>query len=156
MNASSPPVAEYVTPAPYAVGPNEPLDNARRLMDKYGIRVLPVRAEGRFVGSLSGRDLRLVWALARSTPEPLTVASAMTAEPLVVSAGTALADVVRAMAARELDAAIVVGEGGSTLGVFTSADALRALVEALEGKLARGDERAKTHPRRSPRGRPAR
>lgn len=155
MNVSSPSIAEYVTPAPYAVGPNEPLDNARRLMDKYGIVVLPVRAEGRFVGTLSGRDLRLVWALGQSAPEALTVASAMTAEPYVVSATLPLSDVVRTMAERELDAAIVV-DGGATFGVFTSIDAMRALVDALEGKLARGDERSKPPPRRSARGRPGR
>lgn len=154
MSASSPRIAEYVTPAPYAVGPNEPLDNARRLMTKFGVRVLPVRAEGRFVGTLSGRDLRLVWALAPSSPEALTVANAMLAEPYVVAADAALSEVVRTMAEREIDAAIVV-DGGSTLGVFTVADASRALVDALEGKLARADERSK-HLRRSARGRPSR
>jgi acetoin utilization protein AcuB len=151
-------VAEYTSHAPYAVGPGEPLGNARRLMEKYSIRELPVRAEGKVVGLLSERDLRLVWALMHPPPEALAVEGAMKTEPYTVETTMRLDDVVRAMATRHLDAAVVL-EGGRVVGVFTSADAMRALADALEGKLARTDEHIRppsTGPRRSARTRPAR
>ncbi|MBX3260999.1 MAG: CBS domain-containing protein [Labilithrix sp.] len=157
MNPSSPSVAAYTARGPYAVGPHEPLGNARRLMEKYAIRDLPVRAEGKLVGLLSERDLRLVWSLAQPPPETLTVEDAMTAEPYAVTPETPLEDVVREMAERTVDAAVVL-EGGRVVGVFTAADAMRALVDALEGKLTLPSDRAlaAARPRRGARGRAAR
>ena len=95
MNPSSPSVAEYTARGPYAVGPKEPLDNARRLMDKYGLLDLPVRAGGKLVGLLSARELRLVWALVHPPPGALTVEDAMAPDPYVVAPGTPLDEVVR-------------------------------------------------------------
>ncbi|MBX3220616.1 MAG: CBS domain-containing protein [Labilithrix sp.] len=138
-------MAEYTAREPYTVGPHEPLGNARRLMDKYGIRDLPVRAEGKLVGLLSERELRLVWSLARAPPETLTVEDAMTAAPYAVAPETPLDEVLRVMSARRLEAAVVV-DGGRIVGVFSSADAMRALVDALDGRLAASPPRVRATP----------
>lgn len=151
MHPSSRTVAEYTSRGPYAVGPGEPLGNARHLMEKYSLRELPVRAEGKIVGLLSERDLRLVWTLMHPPPVALAVEVAMKADPYTVESSTPLDEVARAMAARNVDTAVVL-EGGRVVGVFTSADAMYALADALEGKVARMDERgraASTPPRRN-------
>lgn len=148
----SPPVAEYTPRAPYAVGPKEPLANARRLMEKYAIRDLPVRHEGKLVGLLSGPELRLLWTLA-PPPETTTVEQAMTATPYAVASTTRLDEVVRAMIDRSVDAAVVL-EDGRVLGVFTATNAMEALVDVLEHKHGRTDERSRPgHPKRPTRGR---
>ena len=144
----SPSVASYTRRAPYAVGPKEPLGNARRLMDKYGIRHLPVKAEGKLVGILSGRDLRLVWSLMHPPPETRTVDEAMTTDPYVVAQDTSIDEVVRVMVEKDRDAAVVLDEG-RIVGVFTPADAMEALVDILEPKRTRTDERTRSaQPRR--------
>ena len=144
----SPSVGSYTPRAPYAVGPKEPLGNARRLMEKYGIRELPVKAEGKLVGILSGRDLRLVWSLTHPPPEMRTVEEAMTAAPYAVAPETPIDEVVRVMLEKDHDAAVVLDEG-RIVGVFTPANALEALVDILEPKRTRTDERTRSaQPRR--------
>ena len=144
----SPPVASYTPRAPYVVGPKEPLGNARRLMAKYGIRDLPVKAEGKLVGILSGRDLRLVWSLTHPPPEMRTVEEAMTPDPYAVAADAPIDEVVRVMLEKDHDAAVVLDEG-RIVGVFTPADAMEALVDILQPKRTRTDERSRSaHARR--------
>ncbi len=128
------PVGAYMTRGPYAVGPREPLGNARHLMMKYAIRHLPVRTEGKLVGILSDRDVGTVWLLAHAPHDELVVEDAMTPGPYAVGPDEPLADVVRVMADRKIDSTVVV-EDDRIVGVFTSTDAMHALVDALEGKL---------------------
>jgi acetoin utilization protein AcuB len=144
MTALALSVARYMTHGPYTVRPNEPLGNARRLMAKYTIRHLPVRAEGKLVGVLSDRDVQTVWMLAHAPQDALTVEDAMTANPYAVGPGESLAGVVRVMADRKIDAAVVV-EDERVVGVFTSTDAMRALVELIEKGLA--DTSGRSRPR---------
>ena len=160
MDALTRPISEHLTPAPYAVGPKEPLVNAGRLMDKYGLRELPVRAEGRLVGLLSDRDLRVVSALTPAPPETLTVDAVMSRDPCTAALDTPLLEVVRAMADRSADVVVVL-DAGRVAGVFTSLEAIRVLSGALERTLARPDERVRSarhghEPRRATRGRAAR
>lgn len=160
MNPSSPSVsvAEYTARGPYTVGPKEPLDNARRLMEKYGLQDLPVRAGGKLVGLLSARELRLVWTLVHPPPQSLTVEDAMAPDPYTVAPDTPLDEVVRVMAARHVDAAVVL-DSGQVFGVFAAADAMRALADALEGRFTRTGHRTRpmtAQPQRPLRGRPTR
>lgn len=158
MNPISLSVGHYMTPGPYVVGPKEPLGNARRLMEKYEIRHVPVWAEGKLVGVLSDRDIELVWMLAHAPPEALTVEDAMTPNPYAITPDTRLDEAVRVMAHRKIGSAVVL-EQGRIVGVFTATDAMNALADVLEGKVAATDESARmisSRARRAPRGRPAR
>jgi len=152
LSPPSPPIAEYTPRAPYAVGPKEPLGNARRLMEKYALRDLPVRHEGKLVGMLSGPELRLLWTLA-PPPQTTTVEQAMTAAPYAVTATARLDEVVREMIDKGLDAAVVLEEG-RVLGVFTCMNAMEALVDVLEHKHGRTVDRTRPgSPKRATRGR---
>lgn len=150
-------VSEYMTSGPFAVGPREPLGNAARLMDKYGLHHLPVSAEGKLVGIISGRDVELFKALAGGLLDDAVVEQAMTRDPYAVSPDTPLVEVVRTMAERRIGSAVVL-EGGRVAGVFTATDAMHVLVGALEGKLfaQRGAAAVVPHRPRAPRRPPAR
>jgi acetoin utilization protein AcuB len=150
---TSPHVSEYMTSGPFAVGPREPLGNARRLMDKYDLRHLPVWSEGKLVGIVSDRDLNFVQTLEHAPPDRITVGDAMTPDPYAPTPDTPLADVVRVMVDRKIGSAVVV-DGGQIVGILTATDAMRALLDALGGKLAPLSHMvASPSSRRSPQGR---
>jgi len=62
-------VRDLMTPAPLSVSPNTPVDEVRALMQQHRIRHLPVLEDGRLVGIVSDRDIRLV------LPSPATTHS---------------------------------------------------------------------------------
>jgi acetoin utilization protein AcuB len=126
-----------MTSGPFAVGPREPIVNARRLMEKYELRHLPVWSEGKLVGIVSDRDLGSLQRLAQAAAaakDALTVEDAMTPDPYAPSPDTPLVDVVRVMVDRKIDSAVIV-DAGQIVGIFTSTDAMRALIDAFGGKL---------------------
>jgi acetoin utilization protein AcuB len=127
-------VSEYMTSGPFSIGPHEPIENARSLMRKHNVRQLPVWAHGALVGTVSDRDVYLVETLVSGPLDTVMVEAAMTADPYAPSPDTPLLEVVRTMAARKLGAAVVL-DAGRIVGIFTATDAMRALVDALEGRL---------------------
>jgi acetoin utilization protein AcuB len=141
----SPHVSEYMTSGPFAVGPHEPLVAARHLMEKHGLRHLPVLLDDALVGIVSGRDLDLVQTLAHAPAEAITVEDAMTPAPYAPSPDTPLVEVVRVMIERKIGSAVVV-DAGRIVGIFTATDAMRALTDVLAGQLVSPLGRAVTPP----------
>ncbi|MGZ6143601.1 MAG: CBS domain-containing protein, partial [Myxococcales bacterium] len=103
-----------------------PLVAAHRLMQAHRIRHLPVVYGGRLVGVVSERDLYLLETVKSVDPRREPVEEAMTAFPFTVPRGADLGDVARQMWQHRYGSALVV-EDGVLLGIFTRADALRAL-----------------------------
>jgi acetoin utilization protein AcuB len=99
-------------------------------MREHDIRHLPVFDAGRLVGVISERDIILVESLADVNPTEVNVEEAMTTDVYVVEPDTSLLETVGTMIDRKLGSAIV-AEGTRVVGVFTTIDALRALVERL-------------------------
>lgn len=124
-------VSEYMTAGPFAVGPREPLANARHLMKKHHIRHLPVCSQGKLIGLVSDRDLELVQSLAHAPPSSITVEDAMTPDPYAPSPDTLLVEALRVMIERKIGSAVIM-DGGQVVGIFTSTDAMRALVDLLD------------------------
>jgi acetoin utilization protein AcuB len=125
-----------MTSGPFAVGPREPLVSARRLMEKYELRHLPVYSDGKLVGIVSDRDLNLVQTLAHAPPGAITVEDAMTPDPYATSPDTPLIDVLRVMVDRKIGSAVVV-DREQIVGIFTATDAMQALVDVFSEKLGR-------------------
>lgn len=144
-------VSEFMTSGPYSIGPHEPLPNALSLMREHDLRHLPVWEHGKLVGIVSKRDVDFVQALVPEPRDVVTVEDAMTPEPYAPSPDTPLVEVVRVMADRKIGSAVVV-DAGRIVGVFTVSDAMRALVDLLEGK-AQGSLEPRRPP--SPARRPA-
>jgi acetoin utilization protein AcuB len=79
---------------------------------------------------VSQRDLYLLETLRGVDAARELVEEAMTAEPFVVDPGAALEGVAEAMAIHKHGSALVV-DGAVLIGIFTTTDALRALVMLL-------------------------
>jgi acetoin utilization protein AcuB len=101
----------------------EALDKMRTL----GIRHLPVVDAGVLLGVLSDRDVRAV-ELLPGGPDALKVEQAMAREPYFVQVDASVRDVAAHMAVEKLGSAVVM-DRGNVVGIFTTVDALRALVE---------------------------
>jgi acetoin utilization protein AcuB len=122
------PIAEYMTPVPHTVGSEQTITFAQKLMEKHGIRHLPVLHGGELYGIVSDRDLGLIAGLNEVNPDKTTVEEAMTQEAYTVSKDTPLFTVLEQMLEHKYGSSIIV-EGIKIIGIFTTHDALKLLVE---------------------------
>lgn len=130
MSRHIPPVSKYMTPAPHTIGRDQSLTSAHHMMREHRIRHLPVLSGGRVVGLLSERDLALIETLHSVDPDLTIAEEAMTQAPYTVTPDTPLDEVVATMAGQRYGSALVM-EHERIVGVFTTTDALEALVELL-------------------------
>jgi acetoin utilization protein AcuB len=126
-------VGHWMTSSPICVSPHDDVQIARRLFTEHGIRHLPVVDGGKLVGLICERDLQVAELFAGK--RTMTVDVVM-ATPYVVTAKTRLREVAAQMSQRREDAAVVV-EDDRPLGVFTTADALRAIASST-ARVAKG------------------
>lgn len=120
-----------MTAAPETIRAGCTLAEAHRLMRELGVRHLPVLDGGKLVGVISQRDLYLIETLKGVDPEQVRVEEAMTQDPWTTAPETPLAQVVRHMTDHRLGCAVIL-RGARVAGVFTTTDAMRALIDALE------------------------
>lgn len=128
MAAESSRIGDHMTPMPVCIPIDEDLDAAVTLMQKHGVRHLPVVDGNDLAGILSDRDLAIIESLLPAGEwETISVAEAMTPKPYTVSPDADLSEVAARMAERKYGSAVVANEDGRVLGVFTTTDALRVL-----------------------------
>ena len=120
-------VYQYMTPSPHTVTPNTTVREALDTMATLGVRHLPVVEGGVLLGVLSDREVRAV-ALLPGGPDSLKAEQAMAREPYFVQVDASVREVAAHMAVEKLGAAVVM-DRGNVVGIFTTVDALRALVE---------------------------
>ncbi len=87
------------------------------------------------MGIVSERDIALVESLPGVDVNEVVVSEAMTSDPFCVEANTPLESVVAEMAGHKWGTAIVT-QDAKLVGVFTTTDALQALVQFLGGRAA--------------------
>ena len=119
-----------MTEAPHSIGADQTLETAHTMMRTHRIRHLPVLRAGKLVGLLSQRDLYLIETLREVDPRTLTVEEAMTQDAYAVSPRASLARVAKEMADKKYGCVVVMDQD-DVVGIFTSVDALRALVTVL-------------------------
>jgi acetoin utilization protein AcuB len=122
------PIADFMTSMPHTVGSEQTITFAQGMMQKYGIRHLPVLHGGELYGIVSDRDLGMVAGLNEVNPNNTTVEEAMTQEAYTVTKDTPLFDVLTEMLEHQYGSAIVV-EGVKIVGILTTHDALQLLVD---------------------------
>lgn len=79
------------------------------------------------MGIVSERDLRLVESISGTKTETTLIEEAMTPEPYMVRADAPLREVIEQMIAHKYGCAIVTEHAG-VVGIFTTIDAMRALL----------------------------
>jgi acetoin utilization protein AcuB len=126
-----PSVSHYMTAQPWTIERDASLRDAHALMHEHQIRHLPVLEDGRLVGVVTDRDLRLLEATTQVDAGKTLVHAAMTERPFIVTGDTALDEVVTIMSEHKYGSAIIMGRDGVE-GIFTAVDACRVLAEVLQ------------------------
>jgi acetoin utilization protein AcuB len=122
-----------MTSAPHSIGRDQTLSRAQERMRELGVRHLPVLEGGKLVGVLSQRDALFVETLRDVDPAQVLVEEAMTSDVYVARPETPLAEVAAAMAEHKYGC-VVVMTGARLTGIFTTVDALRALIAIAESR----------------------
>lgn len=130
-NAKIPIVERYMTPLPQTIDASAVMAIAHEIMREHKIRHLPVMERGELVGVVTMRDLHLLESLKDVNPAEVPVADAMSRKPYTVHPDEPIDKVAAHMAAFKIGSAVVMVDDSVT-GIFTTHDALRALVHIWE------------------------
>lgn len=125
------PVEEFTTPDPITADESVMVDDLLLLMEKHGIRHLPIVRGREVVGVVSDRDVRIFSGLSAAEKFQVQASDIMAENPLCVTAGTPLDEVAYRMSERKVGSVIVKDDEGELLGIFTATDALNALIEIV-------------------------
>lgn len=139
-----PEIRSVMTPFPYSVEIEDPLSHAQQMMAEHRIRHLPVMEDGRLVGVVADRDVRLLVDPRLGRPaDGVKVGEVCVREAYVVGVQERLDTVLLHMAQAHIGSALVV-KGGRLAGIFTVTDACRAFGELLRSLFpaAGGDDAA--------------
>lgn len=117
------PVTRVMTEPPVSVAPTDTPERARQLMAGKSLHHLVVLADGRLAGMLSATDLMEASAG--------TVAELMHADPVSIPATASLHDAAAILASAAFHSLPVVDVNGRVVGVVTSTDLIRLLIQQL-------------------------
>jgi IMP dehydrogenase len=106
---------------PVTIGPDRPIGEARRLMDRYSVSGVPVvESDGRLIGILTKRDILFERDMRRHVHE------VMTAEGLVIApVGTTREDAEAIMARHKIEKLPIVDEAARLCGLITVRDIVK-------------------------------
>jgi len=122
----APIVQKHMTRLPLEIEQIDNVATARRLMDLFGIRHVPVMSGLHLTGIVSQRDILNATIRAGRNIDELPIEKICQQDVLTVSPLTPVDDVVRIMLRRGIGSAVVV-DGEYVVGIFTSTDAMKML-----------------------------
>ncbi|HXB57101.1 MAG TPA: CBS domain-containing protein [Vicinamibacteria bacterium] len=133
-----PTVAEFMTPNPFTLEPEESLMQALETMRLRSVRRIPIVLAGMLVGLLVEGDLKRAEPSTLSESqedftrvmEGTTIARIMIQNPVTVTAATPLLEAAHTLHSTKYGSLPVVEEG-RLVGIITDNDMLRALIEIL-------------------------
>lgn len=123
-------IRDVMTPMPHLIEITDSIDQAKEMMDLYGIRHLPVQRSGELVGILSQRNVYFALGIQGRTGSALTVEDVYIPDPYLVDGNARLAEVLEVMASERYGSALV-RENGELIGIFTTTDACRVFSDFL-------------------------
>lgn len=136
MTKPIPTIQKYMTTTPHSIGLEQTLAKAHAMMQKFGIRHLPILQAQKLMGLVTERDLRLVESLKDVDPTKVTVEEAMSTSVYAVGPDQPLDEVLSTMAEHKYGSAVVM-QNGKVVGIFTTVDVCRAFAELLHSRLAK-------------------
>lgn len=127
-------VEEFTSPNLITASVDETFRGLLRLMKDNDIRHVPILDDnGKVVGMVSQRDLKVVYATSRR--EDFIAKDLMSPEPYMVPYDMSIDRVALEMSKRKIGSAVVLDEDDQVYGIFTSTDALNALIEIMRGEV---------------------
>jgi acetoin utilization protein AcuB len=130
-------VADWMTANPTTIEEDAPIIEAMHLLKEKGFRRLPVMKKGKVAGVLTERML-LTYSPGKSTSldtwevhyllAKTPVREAMNAKPHTVTPETPVAEAAKLLRDRKLNGVLVVNERRELVGIFTTTNALEALI----------------------------
>ncbi len=130
-------VREVMSSPVIVIQEDAPVEEAQALMEENDIRRLPViNADGKLVGIITQGDVREATAVKatinpyapEATEEWLTVAEAMTPNPITVSPDTPLWQAAELLIENKIGGIPVLDEKGDVCGMVTTSDILKLVV----------------------------
>lgn len=126
------PVEEYTSPSPISVAPTDPISQVVKLMNRNRCRHILVMDQEQLAGIISERDIyRSCFGV--EDIESMLAQDVMIEDVFVVSKQKNIDEVVFTMSDRKIGSAVVYDKSDDSYGIFTSTDALNALVEIIRG-----------------------
>jgi len=122
------PVEEFTTPDPVTASEETTVEELSKLMTEHGVRHIPIVRNGQVTGIVSERDLKVIAGLNLKEKSLISAADVMARDPVTVNAQETLDEVAFQMSSHKIGS-VIVNEDGKLLGIFTSTDALNALIE---------------------------
>jgi acetoin utilization protein AcuB len=122
-------VDEYTSPILVKISADKNLDEALEMMQENGVRHLPVEHNGKIVGIVSERDLMSF--MGKDWTSMVKIEDIMNINILSVYGSENLGEVALQLSSQKVGSALVLNESGDIYGIFTTTDALNALVEIL-------------------------
>ena len=119
-------IANWMTRNPSFITPQDTLAQAKKMMDDGHFRRLPVVENGKLEAIITERDLRQHWGYLDSTK----VSAAMTSGPVTINPDVKVEDAVQLMLKYKIGGLPIVEEG-KLIGILSTSDVLRALLEVL-------------------------
>ena len=129
--SSEPVVAKFMTTQPFLIEEEKTLQEAQKIMVEKEIRHLSVVSDGEVVGIISERDIKMAAGLIGSDPRKMIVRDVCHENVYEVSPDAKLHDVAKEMAEKHYGCAVVV-QNNKLVGIFTTVDACRAIVDILQ------------------------
>lgn len=128
-----PKIEKVMTAMPHTINKDLPIHMGLDMMKKHGIRHLPVADNGKLIGVLTERDIRLAMTFnnAPGFKGESKVEDVMMPDPYTTTPDASLDEVVLEMAEHKYGCAIIQQNNGKIVGIFTSIDAMRAFGESL-------------------------
>jgi acetoin utilization protein AcuB len=135
-------VARWMTPSPITIEDSATIVEAIHLLKEKNVRRLPVMHKGKIAGVVTEKMLKdftpskatsldtweVHYLLARTQ-----VTAAMNPKPHTVTPDTDIADAAKLLHDRKLNGVLVVDAKGNLVGIFTTTNALEALIGFAKG-----------------------
>lgn len=125
-------ISSVMSPCPYKITSKTSATEAVQMMENFEIRHLPVVLDGMITGVLTVQQALLAKSFYSDNEDAPSVSDLPLSQPLVVSEDSDVAEVVKEMADKKLECALIANEEDMLVGIFTTTDVCRLVFMLLD------------------------
>lgn len=124
-------VKDFMTQNPIIVSPLDDIQNTFQVLIKNDIHQVPVVSNGKLVGIVTDRDLKIALSEYSGDPNP-KVGSVMSRDPVTVTDDLKIVEAAKIIRKRRFNALPVVNKKAELVGILTVRDILDGLINLFE------------------------